>query len=392
MQIITETRELARLTRALAKDRFVTVDTEFLRDTTYWPRLCLIQIAGADEEAIIDPLAKGLDLAPFFELMADEAVTKVFHAARQDLEIFYQATGSLPTPLFDTQVAAMVCGFGDQVGYETLVRKVLDRPLDKSSRFTDWSRRPLSDKQLTYALGDVTHLRPIYEHLAARVEADDRHHWLTEELAVLTTHDTYQLEPANAWKRLKVRNSNKRYLGILIEVAAWREREAQTRNVPRNRVVKDDALLEIAAHAPKSADDLSSLRGVPNGFGRSNAGKSLLDAVRIGSKTDPATLPRIKRNDPAPSGIGPLVELFKVLLKAKSEEHQVAPRMIATVADLEKIAANDNADVRALSGWRREIFGDDAIKLKRGEIALTIQDKKVVLLPLDEAPDKSTAE
>ncbi len=383
MQIVTKTRELAALTKALASDAYVTVDTEFIRDTTYWPKLCLIQIAGAEREAIIDPLAKDLDLAPFFELMANGKVTKVFHAARQDLEIFFHETGALPAPLFDTQIAAMVCGFGDQVGYETLVRKVLDQTLDKTSRFTDWSRRPLSDKQLNYALADVTHLRPIYEALHDQVEQQDRTPWLAEELAVLTSAETYQLHPEDAWKRLKVRTGNKRYLAVLIEIAAWREREAQTRDVPRNRVLKDDALMEIAAHAPKSAEDLGALRGVPNGFGRSAAGKTLLKAVAAGLARDPQSLPRLKRGEPLPNGIGPLVELFKVLLKAKSEEHQVAPRMIATVADLEKIAADDKADVPALSGWRHEIFGSAALELKHGKMALTIKKNKVKLIPFD---------
>jgi len=392
MQIVTETRDLAKLTKALARDAYVTVDTEFIRDATYWPRLCLIQIAGTSEEAIIDPLAKGLDLAPFFELMANEKVIKVFHAARQDLEIFFHETGNLPTPLFDTQIAAMVCGFGDQVGYETLVRKVLDKPLDKSSRFTDWSRRPLSDKQLNYALGDVTHLRPIYETLSKQVEESNRHHWLAEELGVLTSPDTYNLSPEDAWKRLKIRSGNKRYLGILMEVAAWREREAQSRDVPRNRILKDDALMEIAAHGPKSVEDLGNLRGVPNGFGRSSSGKTLIEAVKAGRERDPKSLPKVKRNEPTPNGIGPLVELFKVLLKAKSEEHQVAPRMIATVADLEKIAADDEADVAALKGWRREIFGIAALELKHGLMAIGIRKGRVTLLPLDGKSDKAAAE
>jgi len=392
MQIVTETRELAKLTKALARDAFVTVDTEFIRDTTYWPQLCLIQIAGADHEAIIDPLAKELDLAPFFELMANDKVIKVFHAARQDLEIFFHQAGNLPQPLFDTQIAAMVCGFGDQVGYETLVRKVLDKPLDKSSRFTDWSRRPLSDKQLNYALGDVTHLRPIYESLSEQVEKADRHHWMAEEMAVLTSPGTYNLTPEDAWKRLKIRSGNKRYLAILMEIAAWRESEAQSRNVPRNRVLKDDALMEIAAHAPSSEQDLSSLRGVPNGFGRSSAGKTLVQAVKTGLDRDPKTLPKVKRNEPQPSGIGPLVELFKVLLKAKSENHQVAPRMIATVADLEKIAADDEADVAALKGWRREVFGADALDLKHGNMALTIRKNRVVLIPFGENKKRDAAE
>jgi len=384
MQIITETGDLARLMGALAGERFVTVDTEFIRDSTYWPNLCLIQIAGAEEEAIIDPLAKGIDLASFYELMANEAVNKVFHAARQDLEIFFHDVGALPKPLFDTQIAAMVCGFGDQVGYETLVRKVLDQGLDKSSRFTDWARRPLSDKQLNYAIGDVTYLRPIYEHLEERIEKSGRHKWMEEEIAILTSPTTYQLDPVDAWKRLKIRTGNKQHIAILMEVAAWREREAQKRNVPRNRIVKDDAIMEISAHAPHSAEDLNNLRGVPNGFGRSSAGKSLLEAVKLGLAKKPGDVPKVKRNQPTANGIGPLVELFKVLLKANSEKHQVAPRMIATMADLEQIASDDEADVAALKGWRREIFGAEALSLKNGELGLAIRKKKVVVVPLGE--------
>lgn len=305
MQIITETSELARLTEALAGDRFVTVDTEFIRDSTYWPKLCLIQIAGAEEEAIIDPLANGLDLAPFYTLMANTEVIKVFHAARQDLEIFFHDVGTLPAPMFDTQVASMVCGFGDQVGYETLVRKVLDQGVDKSSRFTDWSRRPLTPKQLDYALADVTHLRPIYEYLEARIEKDARHHWMEQEVSILLDPATYQLDPVNSWKRLKIRSGSKQHVAILMQVAAWREREAQRRNVPRNRVIKDDALMEIAAHAPKGPDDINNLRGVPNGFGRSAAGKTLLEAVKAGLDTDPSTVPDVKRNKPSASGPWP---------------------------------------------------------------------------------------
>lgn len=382
MQIVTTTEELTRLTKALAKDPYITIDTEFIRDNSYWPRLCLVQVAGTEEQAIIDPLAKEIDLKPLFKLMTNEKVLKVFHAARQDLEIFFHLTGSVPHPIFDSQVAAAVCGYGDQVGYETLVRKICDEQLDKSSRFTDWSRRPLTKKQLTYALGDVTHLRKIYEKLDRRLKKANREHWLREEMDTLTDPATYKLEPEDAWKRLKLRTGNRRFIAILREVAAWREREAQSRDIPRNRVMKDDALMEIASHAPESADDLSNLRGVAKGFGKSSGGKSLLKAIKAGMEVDPETVPRPPKREALPNGIGPMVELLKVVLKAQCDEHEVASRMIATVSDLEKIAMDDEADVRALSGWRREVFGEAALQLKRGEIGLAVRGKKVALLPL----------
>ncbi len=382
MQIITTTDELMRLSTALATEPFITIDTEFIRDATYWPRLCLIQVAGAKEEAIIDPLAAGIDLAPFIELMMNESVLKVFHAARQDLEIFFHMTGNVPHPIFDSQVAAAVCGYGDQVGYETLVRKICDEQVDKSSRFTDWSRRPLTNKQLTYALGDVTHLRVIYERLQKRLKKAGREHWLQEEMGTLSSPATYTLHPEDAWKRLKIRTGNRRYIAILREVATWREIEAQTRDVPRNRVLKDDAILEVASHAPTSFEDLNNLRGVPKGFGKSAAGKALLKAIEIGSAADTSNIEPATRKDQLPHGVGPMMELLKVLLKAKCEEHEVASRMIATVSDLEKIASTSSEDIAALNGWRREVFGEDALRLKRGEIGLAVQNNRVAVVPL----------
>lgn len=379
MEMITTTSALENACAKLAQASYITVDTEFMRDSTYWPILCLIQVAGPRNDYIIDPLADGIDLSAFYELMLDKGVVKVFHAARQDIEIFYHEARAIPDPLFDSQVAAMVCGFGESVGYETLVRKLADGQVDKSSRFTDWSRRPLSEKQLNYAIADVTHLRKIYDTLARRLADGNRVGWVAEEMAILQNPETYALRPENAWKRMKMRVKGPKALGVLIEVAAWRERQAQERNTPRNRVMKDDALFELANQRPRDLTALENLRAVPRGFSNSRAAASLLDAINTGLGRDKSELPDIKETPALPPGIGPLVELLKVLLKMRSEEHNVAPKLIATVSDLDQIAANDKADVSALSGWRREIFGNDALALKRGELAISAKGSRLVL-------------
>ena len=359
-----------------------TVDTEFLRESTFWPKLCLIQVAGPDEEYIIDPLAEGIELDVFFELMANEDVVKVFHAARQDIEIMHHMGDVIPKPLFDTQVAAMVCGFGDSVGYENIVRKLVNAQIDKTSRFTDWSRRPLTDKQLNYAMADVTHLRVVYEKLNAQLDDTGRASWLKEEMTILESPQTYVSEPRDAWKRLKFRARNKRALAIFTEIAAWREREAQARDIPRNRILKEEALQEIATQTPKSTNDLDGLRAVPRGFGRSPQARGLLEAVMRGLKADTSELPDPRRmHTPPPQGIGPIMEILKVALKIACDRHDVAQKLIANVSDLEKIAADDNADVPALKGWRRELFGNDALKLKNGEYCLAIEDGEAVMLP-----------
>ncbi len=373
MRIIETTKELDAACADLATEPFITVDTEFIRDTTYWPKLCLIQMAGGEHELIVDPLAKGIDLKSFYELMANETVIKVFHAARQDVEIFYHFGDVIPHPLVDTQVAAMVCGFGDSVGYENLIRKTLNIQVDKSSRFTDWSRRPLSDRQLNYALSDVTHLRDAYPKLRDQVAKRNRGTWLEEEMDVLTAADTYTLHPERAWRRLKMRNINRKAQGVLIEVASWREDQAQTRDMPRQRIMKDDAIYEIARQSPKTAEALDQLRGVPNGFARSRHAASLLDAIRKGLEWAPEDLPKIEKQERVPPGLGPIVELLKVLLKRECEIHEVAQKLVASVSDLEQIAANDDADVPAMHGWRREIFGEAALDLKHGKLALSIQ-------------------
>ncbi len=379
MKYISDSQSLDRAITSLETAPFVAVDTEFMRETTYWSKLCLIQIASEEHEYIIDPLAGNIDLGRFYELMTNEAVVKVFHAARQDVEIFHNQSGKIPRPLFDTQIAAMVCGYGESAGYETLVREIVNQQLDKSSRFTDWSRRPLSEKQLAYAIGDVTHLRIIYHTLKQSLEENNRMHWLDEEMKILTSPETYELEPQDAWKRLKFRGNNKRTHSVLIALAHWRESLAQKHNVPRNRILKDDGLYEISTHPPRSTGDIARLRGVPRGFDRGPYAKSLIEAVASGLERKFDTLPEIRNKNHLPNGLGPTVELLKVALKICCEEHNVAQKLIATVSDLEQIAADDKADVKALKGWRRELFGDNALKLKHGKLMIGIANGKAKL-------------
>jgi ribonuclease D len=380
MHVITSTSALSETCSRLAAGDYVTVDTEFMREQTFWPDLCLIQLAGPGEEAIVDPLASGIDLAPFYRLMADPGVVKVFHAARQDVEIVYSEAGLIPTPIFDTQVAAMVCGFGESVSYVNLVKKVTGCDLDKSSRFTDWSRRPLSEKQLVYALGDVTHLRDIYIHLKTELEATSRETWLDEEMAELTAPSTYECHPENAWQRLKMRVKNRKALAVLIELAAWRERLAQAQDVPRGRILRDEALYDIANQQPASVDKLSELRTLSDGFARSQRAREIVDAVQRGLGRDPTTLPNLPRGQPLSAEASATMELLKVLLKASAARHRVAPRLIADSDDLERIASEADPDVPALRGWRRHLFGEDALKLKRGELALTLHKGEVLAI------------
>jgi len=352
-----------------------------MRENTYYPILCLVQVAGPDEAAAIDALAPGLDLAPLFDLMNAPETLKVFHAARQDLEIFYHLMGAVPAPLFDSQVAAMVCGFGDQVGYENLIAKLTKARIDKSSRFTDWSRRPLSDKQIAYALGDVTHLRDAYRKLQANLEKNGRESWLTAEMETLASPATYQADPALAYKRLKTRNPKPRVMAILIEVAAWREREAQRRNIPRNRVLRDDAILEIAHHAPKTPNDLGRTRGLSERLANGPTGTEILKAVQRGLDFPEAQLPQPVARQELPPGIGPVADLLKVFLKMICEETDVAQKLIANAADIDAIAAfGGEAQVSAMNGWRYDLFGEAAVKLRSGEMGLAIKNKKVVLL------------
>ncbi len=360
----------------MAGHPFITVDTEFLRETTYYPLLCVAQIASPDEAVVVDALAPGIDLAPFYALMADERVMKVFHAARQDIEIVWHAAKLIPHPIFDTQVAAMVLGYGDSISYEQLVARITGDSLDKSHRFTDWTRRPLSEAQLAYAISDVTHLRDIYLALVEDLKRRGRADWVEDEMGVLTSPDTYRMEPENAWKRLTTRVRKPKELAVLIEVAAWREQEAQSRDVPRSRVLKDDAIADIAVQAPTTAERLKTLRSLPKGFERSRWGEAIVAAVGRGLARDPKTLPLQERAQPAANGAA-IVELLKVLLRMISEQHHVAAKVIATVDDLERIAASDNAEVPALSGWRRDLFGNKALALKHGKLALAIEKGRV---------------
>ncbi len=376
--MIETTAALEEACKQLAKSDFITIDTEFLRESTFWPELCLIQMASPDLEVIVDPLAKGIDLASFFALMADSSVVKVFHAARQDIEIIFHLGNLIPHPIFDTQVAAMVCGFGDSVSYDQLVQKVKNVHIDKTSRFTDWSRRPLSDKQLEYALADVTHLRDVYLKLKEELEREGRADWLTEEMNILESRETYDLHPDDAWQRLKMRLRKPQELAVIKYVAAWREREARNRNVPRSRVLKDDAIYEIAQQQPKDAEALGRLRTIPKGWERSNAGAAIIEAVNEALALPKAEMPHVHRHVQAPDGAAASVELLKVLLRLTSEKHGVAAKVIANTEDLERIAAEgDKADVGAMHGWRRELFGDLALKLISGGVGLRFVDKRV---------------
>lgn len=392
MQIVSSTAELKEVCQRLASADYITVDTEFLRDTTYWPKLCLIQVAGPNDEIIIDPLLDGIDLESFFELMTNHNVLKVFHAARQDLEIFYYLSQTIPEPMFDTQIAAMVCGFGDSVGYETLVAKLAKGTLDKTSRFTDWSHRPLSDRQLEYAIGDVTYLRTVYEKLSAKLDQNERTQWLDEEMANLMNPEIYQMRPEDGWKRVKTKSTNRRFLGILVEISAWREREAQGRDVPRRRILKDESLAEIAAHPPKSSSDLDRMRGIPRGFGNSKMAQDLLKAVANGVALPDSELPKVDKPKNIPRGIGPVVDLLKVLLKMKCEEEHVAQKLVYNNSDLESLAADDKADIPLLDGWRRDLFGKDALALKHGKLALAIDGHKLRFVTVEAADLPATNE
>jgi ribonuclease D len=382
MKVVTTTDGLAVLCRQLANSTYVAVDTEFMREQTFWPKLCLVQLASPDVEAIVDPLADGIDLAPFWELMGNRSVVKVFHAARQDLEIVHVKTGTLPAPIFDTQVAAMVCGFGDSISYVNLVKRIAGQDLDKSSRFTDWSRRPLSQKQLQYALGDVTHLRKVYLSLKQTLEASGRAHWLDEEMATLLDPATYETLPEDAWRRLKLKVRSRKALGVMIELAAWRERAAQSQDVPRSRIIRDEALYDIASQMPTETKQLAELRTLSDGFSRSQRAREIVDAVNRGLARDPGTLPAIAQSTGSSNDVNAMCDVLRVLLKATAQRHKVAPRLIADADDLEAIASQREPNVPALKGWRRELFGEDALRLKRGELALTVHKGEVVAIPV----------
>ncbi len=385
MPMISDSPSLAAFCERLSRAEYITVDTEFMREKTYWPILCLVQVAGPDEARAIDPLAPGIDLTPLFDLLANPKILKVFHAARQDVEIFLHRAGAIPAPMFDTQVAAMVCGFGDAVGYETLVSQLARARIDKSMRFTDWSLRPLTEKQVQYALADVTHLRVAYEKLVRKLEQNGRIAWLAEEMAELTAPETYRVPFEECWRRLKPRSTSPRFLNVLRELAAWREREAQERDLPRQRVVRDETLTEIAAHHPATVAELARTRGLGKGLVEGKMGQAILEAVARGLAMPEDQAPTPPDRVELPRGLGPVVDLLKVLLKMKCDEHGVASKLVANVADIEAIAADDNANVPALHGWRRDLFGEDALLLKHGRLGLGFctDGRRLRLVPIE---------
>jgi ribonuclease D len=384
MRIVDNTGALKILVGEMENAPYLALDTEFMRDQTYWPKLCLIQVAAPGVEAIVDPLAEGIDLTPFYDLLRKPGIVKVLHAARQDIEIFHHQGGMIPHPLFDSQIAAMVAGFGDAASYETLCRKIAHVEIDKSSRFTDWSRRPLSQKQLDYAIGDVTYLRKIYEYLKKDLERTGRSSWVEEEIAALQDPELYALQPDTAWKRLKPRSSNKRFLAMIAALAAWREREAQTRDIPRGRVLKDEALMEIAAHPPENAEALERIRAVPKGFANSRLGKTLMEAIEEGRNAKPPEpiehdRPR-RRREPSQAA----VDLLKTLLRLRAEAVGVAPRLIANADDIERLAAEEDEGVPALHGWRAQVFGNDALALRKGGLAIALEGGEAVVVELED--------
>jgi len=377
--LIETTEALDALCRRLADERFVTVDTEFMRERTYWPELCVVQLAGTSDVAVIDAEAPDLDLAPLGRLLADRNVMKVVHAGRQDIEIFVLRFGAVPTPVFDTQIAAMVAGFGDQVAYDALVGALAGGHIDKSHRFSDWSARPLSPAQVSYAAADVTYLRTVYEKLRERLEREGRLGWVEQEMAALADPAAYRADPETAWERLRPRSSNRRFLGMLRALAAWREREAQSANIPRQRLVKDETLSEIAATAPDTAEALARARGITRGFAEGRIGTSLLAAVAEARAEPEEALPEPPRGrDARPSPA--LVALLKVLLAAKAEQHNVAGKLVAAGDDIERLAVEDDAELPALRGWRREVFGEDALALRDGRLALGVDGRRVKLI------------
>ncbi|HUO98416.1 MAG TPA: ribonuclease D [Rhizomicrobium sp.] len=385
MRIIESTADLKELAKELDAAPYVALDTEFMRDSTYWPKLCLLQIAAPGVAAIVDPLADGIDLAPFFKLIKNPRIVKVLHAGRQDIEIFWHKGRVIPDPLFDTQIVAMVCGFGEAASYETLARKLAHADIDKSARFTDWARRPLTKRQLEYALADVTHLRTIYEALSEQIKRNKRESWVAEEIDALKSQELYALDPGLAWKRLRPRTANKRFLTVLAAAAAWREREAQTRDVPRNRVIKDEVLLEIAANPPEDGEALERMRSVPKGFASSKMGRNLLEAVADAKGASPPELPaeperHRRRKEPSAAA----VDLLKTLLRLRAEEAGVAPRLIASADDIERLAAGDDEGVAALSGWRSEVFGRDAVALRNGQLSIALENGEAVIVELED--------
>ncbi len=383
MTLITTTSDLNAFCARAELNPYITVDTEFVREATYWPQLCLIQVGLEDEAVAIDPLSEDIDLSSFFQLLQNEKVLKVFHSGRQDVEIFYHLTGSIPTPLFDTQIAAMVCGFGESVAYNALVQKFAKVSLDKSSRYTHWGQRPLTEKQLTYALGDVIHLRIIYERLSKKITEDDRFHWVEDELAILKDPATYEVNPYAVWQKIRVRSAKPRMLAVLRELAAWREITAQKRNVPRTRIMRDEVMLELAASSPQSQADLSRMRGLSHVFTKSKDAQTILDLIKKAQGLPIEDCPAVKIEGDSPPGASALIEMLRLLLKIKSEKYDVAQKLIATTSDLENIAKFSTPTTPALVGWRFEVFGKAALALKEGKIAIGLKNHRIALIPLE---------
>ena len=384
MNVITTQAALDDFCAAAAQRPFICVDTEFMRESTFYSVLCLIQVATDQDEAIIDPQTKDLDLAPFNAILMNGGITKVLHAMRQDMEIFYKICGAVPVNVFDTQIAAMALGYGDSVGYGALVKGRLDINVDKGARFTDWSRRPLTDKQLTYALADVTHLRDLYPDLKAELEEKGRLSWIEEETKPQLAEKLYTFEPENAWERLKIRNPKKHYLAALKAAAAWREREAIAKDIPRRRILKDDAMYDLAQQKPTDIKALTRLRSIPRGFEKSSRAKTLVEALNAAIDNADDYAPVIPKTRHMPPNLGPTTEMLKTLLRLRTEYADIAPRLVANNADIEKLAAfGENAGIAALSGWRREIFGEDALKMLAGKIGLRLEGREVIALPIE---------
>ena len=380
MHYVKETNHLNELCSKLNKSEFLSIDTEFIREKTYWPKLCLIQVFNGEEKIIIDPLAKDIDLKSFFDILNNREIVKVFHSGRQDIEIFYNLTKKIPQNIYDTQIAAMVCGFGDSIGYENLVSQLLEKKIDKTSRLTNWSNRPLSKKQINYAISDVTHLFEIYPIIRDKIVSNKRENWLKEEIKILISKKTYELNPNDSWKRLKYRNLSKNSIGILIELSKWREMKAQEKDVPRGNIIRDDAIYELCSAQPKNIEDLNNLRSFNRKGGlRKEFAEEILLAIKKGKSIKKEKLPKIKPTKRLPMGISSKVSILKILLDSISEEYGVAQKLIANKNDLQELVLNDKADIKTLKGWRYKVFGKKAIDFKNGKISIKMKNDKVIL-------------
>ena len=380
MELIKTNKELKEVCKILTKAKFITIDTEFIREKTYWSQLCLIQVCSGNIEVIIDPLEEEIDLTPFIKILNKKSVLKVLHSGRQDIEIFYKISGKIPSPIFDTQVAAMVCGFGDSVGYEKLVDKILKKKIDKSSRFSNWAKRPLTKQQLQYAIGDVTHLYEIYPILNNKLKETKRTKWLDEELKILTSEDTYNTNPEMAYKRLKIRSYDIKTRGVTFQLAKWREERAQKNNLPRGRVLRDDIINELSSMKPKTINEIMSLRSFSNGLRlKEDVINEIQEQISIGLSLKENELPKLPERRKLPHGTNSRVALLKILLNSISEEKGVAQKLIASTQDLEDLIADDSANIKTLKGWRHELFGRKALDFKNGKMAITMEENNVVL-------------